>query len=52
MLPSNLKISKEDIVGQDELIETIMTHVIVPLRLKNRFKQGDVELPKGNLFEF
>lgn len=50
MLPSNLKFSKEDIVGQDELIEKIMTNVIVPIRLKNRFKQGDVELPKGELF--
>lgn len=50
VLPSNLKFSKEDIVGQDELIEKIMTNVIVPIRLKNRFKQGDVELPKGELF--
>ena len=47
MLPSSLKFSMEDIVGQDELIEKITTHVIVPLRLQNRFKKGDVELPKG-----
>lgn len=26
-----------------------MNNVVVPIRLKNRFKKGDVELPKGVL---
>ena len=50
VLATNLKYNREDIVGQDELIEKIMSNVVVPIRHKHRFKKGDVELPKGVLF--